>query len=120
MMIDGESVETEGIACIVTNLNELGAYSQRLNLNVDPGDGLLDLFILKDVGSAVVAAAQIVQSGDEESANLQHWQGKAITIETDPIQDYSLDGDPLSQTPLEIQVLPQAVTVLVPTPAEEA
>lgn len=58
MTIDGEQVETQGIACIITNHNELGAYNQRLTMNVNPGDGLLDMFILTDIGSALAAAAQ--------------------------------------------------------------
>ena len=117
MIIDGQPVEAQGIGCIVTNLNELGTYSQRFKVNVDPGDGLLDLFVIKDVGSTLAAAAQIVQTGDEASEDLLlHWQGRSLKIETDPLEDYSLDGDPLGKTPLNIEVLPQAIRVLVPAP----
>ncbi|HLV36939.1 MAG TPA: diacylglycerol kinase family protein [Spirillospora sp.] len=118
MTIDGEQIETEGIACIITNHNELGAYNERLSLNVDPGDGLLDLFIIRDVGSTLAAAAQLLGALSENPPDLQHWRAKEFYIEADPVQDYSLDGDPVGQTPLTVRVLPQAVRVLVPPAGE--
>jgi diacylglycerol kinase (ATP) len=118
LTIDGEQVETEGIACIITNHNELGAHNERLSLNVDPGDGLLDLFVIRDVGSTLAAAAQLLGALSEEPPDLQHWRAKEFFIEADPVQDYSLDGDPVGQTPLTVRVLPQAVRVLVPPAGE--
>ncbi len=116
MTIDGEKIETQGIACIITNHNELGAYNERLTMNVDPGDGLLNMFILTDVGSMLAAAAQqLVQPNPEEPPNnLQHWAAREFVIETDPGQDYSLDGDPTGRTPLKVWVLPQTLQILTP------
>jgi YegS/Rv2252/BmrU family lipid kinase len=112
--VDGQPIKTEGIACIITNHNELGAYHERFNLNVAPDDGLLDLFIIQDVGSTLAAALEIAWAGGEATASLQHFQGQEIHIHTDPVQDYALDGDTAGQTPLRVRVLPQALQVLVP------
>lgn len=116
LTVDGEQHEAEGIACIVTNHNELGALGLKFTPNVSADDGLLDAFVVKDTISALGAVATQVVVGvqDEELTGLEHWQGREFTVETDQPQDFSLDGDPTAQTPLSVRVLPGALKILVP------
>jgi hypothetical protein len=44
----------------------------------------------------------------------QHWQGREITVTTDPPQTIHGDGDMWGETPVSVKVLPHAVSVLVP------
>jgi diacylglycerol kinase (ATP) len=115
LTIDGQEIEADGVACIITNHNELGAMGLKFVPNVRAGDGLLDAFIVKDTVSVfAAAAAQLAGNFDQEMQGLQHWQGKAFHVHAATSQDYSLDGDLVGQSPLEVKVLPQVLRILVP------
>jgi diacylglycerol kinase (ATP) len=117
LTVDGQEIEAEGVACIITNHNELGAMGLKFVPNVRAGDGLLDAFVVKDTISVfAAAAAQLTgaDNGDQEPQGLQHWQGKEFRVHAAEPQDYSVDGDPVGQSPLEVKVLPQVLRILVP------
>lgn len=117
LTIDGQEIEAEGVACIVTNHNELGAMGLKFVPNVRAGDGLLDAFVVKDTISVfAAAAAQLagVEAEDQEPQGLQHWQGKHFTVHAARPQAYSLDGDLVGESPLTVRVLPQVLRILVP------
>lgn len=117
LTIDGQEIEAEGVACIVTNHNELGAMGLKFVPNVRAGDGLLDAFVVKDTISVfAAAAAQLTRAdtGEQEPQGLQHWQGKHFSVHAVMSQDYSLDGDLVGQSPLTVKVLPQVLRILVP------
>jgi YegS/Rv2252/BmrU family lipid kinase len=120
LMVDGQEIEVEGVACIITNHNELGALGLKFVPNVRAGDGLLDAFVVKDTISVfAAAAAQLTgaDTGEQEPQGLQHWQGKHFTVHAVEPQDYSLDGDPVGKSPLAVKVLPQVLRILVPETA---
>ncbi|MGW8249964.1 MAG: hypothetical protein ACWGO1_04925 [Anaerolineales bacterium] len=45
---------------------------------------------------------------------LQHWQATQISIRAEPAQPMHVDGEMVGETPVEIQVVPKAVKILVP------
>lgn len=114
--VDGETFETDGAACLVTNANSLGALSIQLSQHVKADDGLLDLFILNNDLQTIVSMAGSIARLDDFSAQLQHWQGKEIHIEADPPQGIYGDGEdtPFTHTPATIELLPAAINVVVP------
>lgn len=116
LTIDGEQIEAEGIACIVTNHNELGGLGLKFTPNVSASDGVLDAFVVKDTGSVLAAAANQLALGESDDVppGLLHWRGKEFLVETEKPQDYSLDGDEHGQTPLTVRVMHHALHVLVP------
>jgi diacylglycerol kinase family enzyme len=115
LTIDGQTIQTEGIACIVTNHNELGALGLNFGPKVDPGDGLLDVFVVGTVGEALSAVASgLIRLQEDATTGLQQWQGREIHITADPPQQFGLDGDPAGETPVSIRILPGAIRVLVP------
>ena len=117
LKIDDKEIDFEGIACIVTNHTELGALGLKFSPKVQHGDGLLDLFLVDEVGNALAAVASVLVSlTDDSSAYLQHWQARTIEIVSDPPQMVGLDGDPFENTPVKIKVLPKAIRVLTPIP----
>jgi YegS/Rv2252/BmrU family lipid kinase len=111
--IDGEAITSSGIACILTNHYELGGFGLKFSDSVRPDDGLLDVFVIKDV-NAVLALLTAPLTNRDPGDILDHWQGKAIRIDSDPAQAVHLDGDPFTETPVEIKVLPGAIRVVVP------
>jgi diacylglycerol kinase (ATP) len=115
LTLDGQDVETEGIACVITNANKVGALELTLSPDVHTADGLLDVFIFNDVGESLLsAAAHVVRLQDGVATTFQHWQVKEVTIRTDTPQPVRADGEPFGETPIRFQVVPNALKVLVP------
>ena len=130
--LDGEQIETEGIACVIANSANLGAPGLQLAADVDVSDGLLDVFVVKNtdfstwltVLSSVIAslpdtlAAEPVRSTDETraevAAGVRHWQARSIRVVASPPAEVQSDGEMIGETPVEANVLPGAVRVIVP------
>lgn len=115
LTLDGETVETEGVTCIVANSGATGlgpGFSLAPEIYVD--DGLLDVLVLRkaDLAGLVSAAASVI--GKSDAAQVHHWQAREVTVEADPPQTVQADGEPAGETPLSIRLIPRAVRLVVP------
>lgn len=112
LTLDGEEVEAEGVSCMIANSANLGLPGLNLARNIDVSDGLLDALLIRDtdIGGLLQVAASAVGITD----SLQHWQARQIRVEVDPPQSVICDGEPFDDMPLTVEVVPQALRVLVP------
>ncbi|MDO9174400.1 MAG: hypothetical protein Q7V62_06305, partial [Actinomycetota bacterium] len=68
-------------------------------------------------------AASAVFTG--ERSPFEHWQGRSITVQSSPTREVTCDGEDAGLTPIDVNVMPAAIRVLVPslvevvTPAEK-
>lgn len=117
LTLDGEEVETEGLACIIANSGTMGIPGMTLSMapGIDIGDGLLDVVVVtrSDLPGIASLIAKVV-SGSENSNALQRWQVREATISADPPQPVQVDGELLPKEPITARVLPQVVRVIVP------
>lgn len=115
LWLDGESVEIDGVACMIANSGNLGLPGMKLSKKIDVSDGLLDVVIVRatDVGTLLSLAANAFGVVD----NLPHWQAREIELHSDPPQSIECDGEMLEPTPVAVQVLPQSLKVIVPRSA---
>jgi YegS/Rv2252/BmrU family lipid kinase len=120
LTIDGQSVESEGIACIICNSGNLGGAGITMSSAVSVRDGLLDVFVLQqaNLASLVSLTRDVLTQTEPTTAALQHWQGREITLVAEPNQTIQADGEVLGQTPITATVLPGAVRVIVPHDAQ--
>lgn len=123
--LDGEQVETQGLACIIANSGTMGAQGLFLVPDIDVSDGMLDVVVVTRSGlPALLALAASVVGGSENRPTLQHWQVRRVEVRSDPPQRVQVDGEMLEAQEVAVSVLPQAVKILVPqrdqTPAEGA
>ncbi len=117
--LDGEQVETQGLACIIANSGTMGAQGLFLVPEIDVSDGLLDVVVVtRSDLPALVALAASVMGGSETRPALQHWQVRRVEVHSDPPQMVQVDGEILESQDVEISVLPQAVKILVPQRGE--
>jgi YegS/Rv2252/BmrU family lipid kinase len=116
--LDGKMIEANGISCIVANSGNMGVQGFSVAKNVSISDGLLDVLLVRDRGLVSVAssAASIAELTLNTDA-LHHWQARNIIIDADPPQSTQGDGEVWGETPIHISVLPQAVNVIVSSPA---
>lgn len=115
LMLDGEEVEVEGVACFIANSGNLGIPGLSLSKAISVNDGLLDVIVLPslNVGTALNVAANAVGLTD----SLPHWQAREIRLVADPPQSIECDGEMIDPTPVSASVVPQALRVIVPNPA---
>ena len=119
LTLDDEVVEVEGMTCIVANSGSMGTpqFSMAPNIRID--DGLLDVLVARkaDLPSLISLAASVV-GGSENETNLQHWQVHKVTIAAEPALSLQADGEIVGETPVTAEVLPSAISVIVPAPLE--
>jgi diacylglycerol kinase (ATP) len=114
LMIDGELVEENGVACFVINAGSLGGVSLSFDSKIDVSDGLLDMFMINTDMSSLGAATGRFLNLQTEKARCHYWRGREIVMEADPPQTIWVDGELLGPTPLTITAVPAAIQVVVP------
>jgi len=132
--IDGQSMSEEGIACVIANSANLGRAGLQLAPDVNVGDGLLDIFVVNNTSMPTImsmisnilgqspngATAEEIGSLSSADRPIRHWQGKKITIKSDPVGSVQCDGEMIGETPMKISILPAALHVVVPPPPLQA
>jgi len=112
--LDGKEVEADGLACLVDNAGNMGVAGFSAAKNISVSDGLLDVILVRDVGfRSVVAMGASLADATPDPDSFHHWQACQITIDADPDQPVQVDGEMAGRTPVTINVIPQAVRVLV-------
>ncbi len=116
LTIDGQQVESEGVACLVANCVNFRVGGISMSPTIDLQDGKLDVVVIRgtDLQSLLAVVAGAVKPDRQILDPIQHWRGKEITLKVDPPQAISYDGELLDPGPLHISVLPEAVRVIVP------
>jgi diacylglycerol kinase (ATP) len=125
LTIDGQTIETEGLACMVANSGILSpnsglpgksvlSFSQAISVT----DGLLDVLVVRnaDLGYLLSVAANMM-ANTEGAQPLLHWTGREVSVVADPPQSIQYDGEVIGYTPVTARVRPQALRVIVPASA---
>jgi len=133
LTLDGEEMAHQGVACMIANSGYMGKFNFKLSSKIVPDDGLLDVLVLNDdLDSTLAMAASIIDleeraagwniiDHEQYQAAMRHWQVKEAVIEVDPAQAIRGDGEDFGETPLTVQVVPQAIQIVTPTrPQKEA
>ncbi len=110
--LDGQELRSHGVICIILNQS---AGLARLKPPVDGADGLLDVMIFRDESLRTVAkAAGNVLLRNENLVPVEHWQGRKVTVTSQPAQAIQADGEVLPPGSVTVRVLPSAVRFVVP------
>ncbi len=82
---------------------------------ITPDDGLLDIVVLTGTQSLLKSLLSLpLRNKDSTIAKAHMFQGKRISITATPAQTVTLDGEEGGMTPSELELLPQALDVIVP------
>lgn len=119
-IIDGQKREAEGITCFIANSGNLGRAGLRLSPSIEISDGLLDVIVFSPVNIGAVlglAANAIISYGDLPPEH-PHWQGKKVEVHADPPQIIECDGEIIDPTPIDVEIVPLALRLIVPAEAD--
>lgn len=120
LKIDEISYVEEAVLVLVMNGKSIGTHTFPL-ATIDPADGLLDLFIIQTSSLAAIRewfSLSQPEIATEELEHVTHYQGKSISIRTSEPLDVDTDGEIYLKTPLEIEVQPHSLKMLVPKKKE--
>jgi diacylglycerol kinase (ATP) len=113
--VQADGVRTRGAHCLVFNLP---TYACALPVAADarPDDGLLDWIVLEQPGRLALAryALAVLRSAHLGRPDVRHGRARHLRIVGGPLVPVQLDGDPAGFTPVEIDVLADALAVIVP------
>jgi YegS/Rv2252/BmrU family lipid kinase len=119
LTIDDEKIEMDVLDCMVTNLGSVGVLGASFAQNISVDDGLLDVILVRKADLTSLGELIGSLSGSTDPAKLlPHWQARKVSVDADPPQQVTADGEVLGTTPVVISVLPGAVHIIVPAPAE--
>jgi diacylglycerol kinase (ATP) len=112
--VDGEEFMEEGVALTVTNTGNIGVEGMNMLPDIDVSDGWLDVVLLKQadfLSVLQIATSTLLQT---DSTVLKRWRGKNIFVRTKEKQTVIWDDCPIEAKALHIQVVPNALKILVP------
>lgn len=90
---------------------------------VDFEDGLLDITVVSPVSRAraIAATYHLLQTALNENAtdrdDIGYLRAKRVIIRTNPPQKVVLDGEIIGNTPIDVESVPQGLTIFVPRDA---
>lgn len=121
LKIDGETIETEGMAVLLVNFARL-MFDLSITHHSDPSDGVFEIVVVrsKNVAQLVPAVwAAIIDrttgSRSDRSRSLEIHSGSEVEVLADPPLSMQYDGEPLmATTPFKARVLPGAARLVVP------
>ncbi len=115
--IDGEQEKVKAQELAIVNVGQLGIATLKWGPDIEHTDGEADLVLLRaktlldylSLGFAFLIGRQ------RNSRPIRYIRiNRAVEISTKRPMDVQGDGDVIGQTPIRVEVLPQAVTVITP------
>jgi diacylglycerol kinase family enzyme len=116
IVADGDALEIDGYLAMVANAGQLVPGRIGPRQPIDPSSGTLELIVLggRDPLAAIQGAARLLLGTGELEGGVIRRSISHVTIEAEPEQPIETDGDHHLAGSLEVEVVPGAVTVLVP------
>lgn len=122
LKIDGVYYSENAVAVLVMNGKSIGTHTFPL-AEIDPTDGLLDIFIIQTSSIAAIREwFSLSQPGvaTDDLEHITHFRGKNIVLTTEQEMEVDTDGEIYLTTPLNINIQPQHIKMLVPKQQEQA
>jgi len=117
LTIDDVRTELESVVVLVANCGEAIPGGLLPRRRIDPGDGLLHVFILPRGGvvHGIRGALELMTSEDapmSPSGSAMRLVGNRVRVEVTPAQPTEIDGDPFPVASLDARIRPGALSVL--------
>ena len=113
--IDEELIYRRTILIVISN-SQLYGGKVRIATDARLDDGMLDLNVFAGTGfgSSIRAALGVITGLHIHDPRHSFYRGSTIRVETEKPMATHLDGEPFGTTPLECEVVPRALSVLIP------
>jgi len=114
--IDGEELEIEATTVQVMNVASVIRRGWEFARGVSPVDGVLDVVAHRasTLAEHIVTAAAVVRGAPTATDLVVHRRGRRVRVDVDPPVTVQRDGEVAGSTPVDIDVLPRALPVVLP------
>lgn len=114
--VDGEIERFRAHSAMLVNVGALQPGGAGFGERVSPHDGKLDLVLLSERSAAGLARLLYRLAVDDLSDDREvlHVASSRVRIDADPPLSVQIDGESLGTTPLEAEVVPDGVRLVVP------
>ncbi|HEU5357545.1 MAG TPA: diacylglycerol kinase family protein [Gemmatimonadales bacterium] len=116
--VDGTEHRLRSAMVLVANCGEVIPPLIRLRSGISPRDGLLDVIAIRadSVGQSVLALWDLLRevAVDDDDRYVTHLRGREISVRAAEALPVQLDGEMGGLTPFAVQVVPNAIQVMVP------
>jgi lipid kinase YegS len=114
LILPGREITGSGPVAIVGNGRQTGG-----GIQVAPraciDDGLLDVLVVRQISpTALLAAARELQQLPTDGEYISYWQTPWLEVHSEEGTPVNLDGEPLSFTTVRYEVVPKAISLIVP------
>ena len=112
---DLPSIEVDALVAAALNTPSYGA-GIRLAPDARLDDGWLEAVIVEDLSAfqVLILLPHLARSGELRTARIKRFRARVVKYSTDRSCFFHGDGEILGPTPVEIEIVPQAVRVLAP------
>ena len=117
LTVDGEVFESAAAAVMIANFGAVLSDRITFGPGIRYDDGVLDacLYSPGNLRDATRIMWRLLLRNFSSDAAMLYRSGRRIRIETEPPRMAQADGELLGMTPLEVEIAPRAVRLLVPT-----
>lgn len=114
--VDGETLEATAALAMVANFGAVVNDRITFGPGIQFDDGVLDacVYAPRSLRDALGIMWRLLRKDFRSDAGVSYRRGSRIRIEADPPHRVQADGELLGMTPLEVEVRPLGVTLLVP------
>lgn len=121
--VDGTPHRLRASEVLVLNSGGTGITSAQWAMPVRSDDGQLEIYAWRgrSLRGVLRFAWHWFRREVHADPEIMHWSAtESIVIDSDPLADVEGDGEPLGETPVEIEVVPNAAQVIVPERAPDS
>lgn len=122
---DDKEIKVSAAAITVANVAPPTSILAQGPAGIIADDGLLDLTIVapRNFVGAITAAYNLLhtalQGNATERDDVGYLRARRVVISTDPPQKVVLDGEIIGETPIEVECVPNALTIFAPIVREQ-
>ena len=116
LTLDGKRKKVRAHTAMVVNIGRIDNANISIGPDIWHHDGILNVVTIgsKGLRDNLRLAFKVFRRDYSTDRDLRYFKAKKIKIDARPKLPTELDGDELAETPLEVEVVPNGVRVLVP------
>lgn len=123
LIADGKRMRPRAAQVLIANAGTLGAKPLTWGEHIAPNDGHLDLCVVKirTLADYPRIIWQFLTGKRKQQSNIEYTRiEKQVTLTTDLPMPVQADGEIIGNTPIQVNVVPHGIKIVVPVDAETA
>ena len=107
--------EFEGNTILLSNIGKIGDINLKVTPDTSAHDGLFDLTVVssRSLWDLLAVLFRMLTWRYKGTTRLHHFQARKVVIATDPPVPFQVDGEDMGLTPLEAEIVPDGVHLIV-------